>query len=118
MNEQIDEAMDKVLKTIELWQENKDRDTALQLELQLSILKLLVGINNFEELPAFARHLKEASEWLAADDKARANMEKLKLDIDETIDGMIAATNKTAGNMVSIIDNMKADIKEMKEVVA
>lgn len=118
MNEEINEAMNKVLKTIELWQENKDRETALQLELLLSILKLLVGINNFDELPAFARYLKEAREWLLADDKARTDIDKLKADIDKNINDMIAATNKAADNMASTLDGMKADIMKMEEVVA
>lgn len=112
MNEDINEAMNKVLKTIELWQENKDRETALQLELLLSILKLLVGVNNFDELPAFARYLNEAHDWLLEDDQAKANIEKARTDINQSINNMIESTNKLTDGFSKDIDYFQ------KEVVA
>lgn len=69
MNDEIDEAIKKVTKTIEQWDEetnaqNPTVKTAKELQFQLSVMKLLVGIDKFDELPAFARYLREVTTFL------------------------------------------------------
>jgi len=69
MNDEIDEAIKKVTKTIEQWDEetnaqNPTVKTAKELQFQLSVMKLLVGIDKFDELPAFARYLREVTAFL------------------------------------------------------
>lgn len=74
MNEQIEDALRKVTKTINQWEyeiENKSPtlQTAKSLQFQLSILKLIIGNNNFNELPAFVRYLIEVTKFIEAIDK-------------------------------------------------
>ena len=69
MNDEIDEAIKKVTKTIEQWDEETNSNnptvkTAKELQFQLSVMKLLVGIDKFDELPAFARYLREVTAFL------------------------------------------------------
>lgn len=66
MNEEIDEALRKTCKTIEQWDaevnsKNPTISTAKQLQFELSILKLIIGIEKFDELPAFSRYLREVT---------------------------------------------------------
>lgn len=66
MNEEIDEALRKICKTIEQWDaevnsKNPTISTAKQLQFELSILKLIIGIEKFDELPAFSRYLREVT---------------------------------------------------------
>ena len=62
----IDTAMDNVLKLIEKWEENKTRELAAKLQMSLTILKMLCGVDKFNELDAFVRYLNEATEYLNA----------------------------------------------------
>lgn len=66
----IDTAMDSVLKQIELWEETKTREVAARLQLTLTILKMLVGIEKFDELPAFSRYLNEVTNFIRECQKA------------------------------------------------
>ena len=68
MNEEIDSAMQKVIRSAEEWEDNKSRSSAMQLCFQLSVMKLLVGIDKFDELPYFSRLLAEVTAWLNEDD--------------------------------------------------
>ena len=69
MNEEIEALMAKILKNIDIWEEEENkykkhtRETCRELEMQLTALKLIVGIDKFNELPSFARYLKLVSAW-------------------------------------------------------
>lgn len=81
MNEAIEEAMSKVVKTIGVWHDEElagqhTHETAQTLEFQLTVLKLLIGIDKFDELPAFSRMLKEATSFNTAWYKAKEQKEK------------------------------------------
>lgn len=89
IDENVEESMNKILKTIDRWEESKDRPTALQLQLQLSIMKLIIGNDNFDGLPAFSRILKDVTEWISRDDKLKADFNKAAKEIPESINAMI-----------------------------
>ena len=72
MNEEIDKAMKRVQQALEAFEESKTFETALDLEWKLTIMKLLVGLDNFDQLPAFSRALREASAFI---DKHYSNKE-------------------------------------------
>jgi len=58
------EAVDLIVKTIEKWNEGKSVETARLLEMQFSILRLMIG-SGFDDLTAFARIEKEAKSFIA-----------------------------------------------------
>ena len=64
MNEEIDKAMKRVQQALEAFEESKTFETALDLEWKLTIMKLLVGLDNFDRLPAFSRALRETSAFI------------------------------------------------------
>ena len=64
MNEEIDKAMKRVQQALEAFEESKTFETALDLEWKLTIMKLLVGLDNFDHLPAFSRALRETSAFI------------------------------------------------------
>ena len=64
MNEEIDTAMKRVQQALEAFEESKTFQTALELEWKLTIMKLLVGLDNFDRLPAFSRALREVSAFI------------------------------------------------------
>ena len=72
MNEEIDKAMKRVQQALEAFEESKTFETALDLEWKLTIMKLLVGLDNFDRLPAFSRALREVSAFI---DKHYSNKE-------------------------------------------
>ena len=72
MNEEIDKAMKRVQQALEAFEESKTFQTALELEWKLTIMKLLVGLDNFDHLPAFSRALREVSAFI---DKHYSNKE-------------------------------------------
>ena len=72
MNEEIETAMNRVLKALDAFEESKTFDTALELELKLTILKLMLTPQAFDQLPAFSRALREASDFI---DKYNKNKE-------------------------------------------
>ena len=72
MNEEIDTAMKRVQQALEAFEESKTFKTALELEWKLTMLKLIVGLDNFDKLPAFSRALREASAFI---DKHYSNKE-------------------------------------------
>lgn len=78
MNEEIDEALRTVCKTIEQWDtevnnKNPTISTAKQLQFELSILKLIIGIEKFDELPAFSRYLREVTRLIEYKTNERNN---------------------------------------------
>ena len=72
MNEEIDTAMKRVQQALEEFEESKTFKTALELEWKLTMMKLIVGLDNFDKLPAFSRALREASAFI---DKHYSNKE-------------------------------------------
>ena len=64
MNEEIDTAMKRVMQALETFEESKTVETALELEFRLTLLKLLLTPEIFDQLPAFSRALREASAFV------------------------------------------------------
>ena len=75
MNEEIDTALKRVQQALEAFEESKTFKTALELEWKLTMMKLIVGLDNFDKLPAFSRALREASDFI---DKHYKNKEEAK----------------------------------------
>ena len=72
MNEEFETAMIRVQQALEAFEQSKTFETALELEWKLTMMKLLVGLDNFERLPAFARALREASAFIDKHNKEEA----------------------------------------------
>ena len=64
MNEEIEAATKMVLKALEAFEESKTAEHARELEWKLTMMKLLVGADRFDQLPAFSRALREASAFV------------------------------------------------------
>ena len=75
MNEEIDTAMKRVQQALEAFEESKTAENARECEWKLTMLKLLIGADNFDQLPAFSRALREASAFI---DKYNKNKEEAK----------------------------------------
>ena len=72
MNEEIDTAMKRVMQALEMFEEEKTLENARECEWKLTMMKLLIGADNFDQLPAFSRALREASVFV---DKYNKNTE-------------------------------------------
>ena len=72
MNEEIDKAMKRVQQALEAFEESKTAENARECEWKLTMLKLLIGADNFDQLPAFSRALRETSAFI---DKHYSNKE-------------------------------------------
>ena len=75
MNEEIDAAVKRVQQALEAFEESKTFETALELEWKLTMMKLLVGLDNFDQLPALSRALRETSAFI---DEHNSNKEEAK----------------------------------------
>lgn len=75
MNEEIEAATKRVLKALEAFEESKTAENARELEWKLTMMKLLVGVDRFDQLPAFSRALREASAFI---DEYNKNKEEAK----------------------------------------
>ena len=64
MNEEIETAMKKVMQALETFEESKTAENARECEWKLTMLKLLIGADKFDQLPAFSRALREASAFI------------------------------------------------------
>ena len=64
MNEEIETAMKRVMQALEAFEESKTFENARECEWKLTMLKLLIGADNFDLLPAFSRALREASAFV------------------------------------------------------
>ena len=64
MNEEIETAMKKVQQALEAFEESKTLENARECEWKLTMMKLLIGADNFDQLPAFSRALREASAFV------------------------------------------------------
>ena len=69
MNEEIEKYMNLILASIEDWEEAKSLENAKKLNLQLTLLKLLVRPAEFDSLDAFSRYLAETSKAIADSEK-------------------------------------------------
>ena len=64
MNDEIEKYFKLVLSSIEAWEEEKTLDVAKRLNLQLTLLKLLVRPAEFDSLDAFSRYLRETTKFI------------------------------------------------------
>ena len=64
MSEEIDAAMKRVMQSLETFEEEKTLENARELEFRLTLLKLLLTPQTFDQLPAFSRALREASDFI------------------------------------------------------
>lgn len=64
MNEEIEKYMKLILKSIDEWEEEKTLDVAKRLNLQLTLLKLLVRPAEFDSLDSFARYLRDTTKFI------------------------------------------------------
>ena len=64
VNEEIEAATKRVLKALEAFEDSKTAENARELEWKLTMMKLLVGVDRFDQLPAFSRALREASAFV------------------------------------------------------
>ena len=64
MNEEIEKYFKLILKSIEDWEDEKTLDVAKRLNLQLTLLKLLVRPSEFDSLDAFSRYLRETTKFI------------------------------------------------------
>lgn len=69
MNDEVEQMMNNILKTVEQWDEEKanlkaSMETATRLQLQLTVMKLMTTPAVFDELPAFSRYLKEVTDFI------------------------------------------------------
>lgn len=89
MNEEIESMISKLTKLVELWEDGtKCRANAVELQMHLSIMKLMLGIEKFDALPALVRVLKEVTDFIDADDKSKAEFAKSRNEIKDTISSM------------------------------
>ena len=72
MNEEIDTAMKRVMQALETFEEEKTLENARECEWKLTMMKLLIGADNFDQLPAFSRALREASTFVDKYNKKEA----------------------------------------------
>ena len=82
--EDIDTLISKALKLIDEWEEEpRTRKTADLLQMQLTLLKVSIGIDRFNELPSFVRYLDETTKFISQDAKKHIEQMEQKLKLDE-----------------------------------
>lgn len=64
MIDDVERGIDSIVKLAEKWNESKERLAASELQMKLSVLKLLIGIEKFDELPYFSRLLRDVTKYL------------------------------------------------------
>lgn len=64
MNDEIDKYVKLILNSIEDWEDGKTLDVAKRLNLQLTLLKLLVRPAEFDSLDSFSRYLRDTSKYI------------------------------------------------------
>ena len=64
MNEEIEKYFKLVLSSIEDWECEKTLEVAKRLNLQLTLLKLLVRPSEFDSLDAFSRYLRDTTKFI------------------------------------------------------
>ena len=73
--EDISTSVDKVVEMCQQLEETKDYATALQALAALSCMKLIIGENKFDGLPAFSRWLALANDIVKEEMKKEAKNE-------------------------------------------
>lgn len=81
--EDVDTMISKALKLIDQWEEEKTRKTADLLQMQLTLLKVAIGIDRFNELPSFVRYLDETTRFISNDAKKHIQQMEQTLKLDE-----------------------------------
>ena len=71
--EDISTSVDRVVELCQKLEEEKDYDTALQALAALSCMKLIVGQDKFDSLPAFSRWLALANDIVKKNEKKGTN---------------------------------------------
>lgn len=67
------EAVDLIVRTIEMWNEGKTIELARNLEVQFSILRVIIG-SNFNELNAFVRIEREVKRFIDERENQKGDM--------------------------------------------
>ena len=85
--EDVDTLISKALKLIAEWEEKpRTRHTADQLQMTLTLLKLAIGIDRFNELPSFVRYLDETTCFIRNDAKKHIQQMEQRLKLDEAFE--------------------------------
>ena len=100
--EDVDTLISKALKLIDTWEEEpKTRHTADQLQMTLTLLKVAIGIDRFNELPSFVRYLDETTCFIRNDAKKHIQQMEQRLKLDEAFekveDGVLKLERKVLG---------------------
>ena len=82
--EDIDTMVSRALKLIDAWEEEpRTRKLADQLQMQLTLLKVAIGIDRFNQLPSFVRYLDETTKFISEDAKKHIEQMEQRLKLDE-----------------------------------
>ena len=85
--EDVDTLISKALKLIAEWEEEpRTRHTADQLQMTLTLLKVAIGIDRFNELPSFVRYLDETTCFIRNDAKKHIQQMEQRLKLDEAFE--------------------------------
>ena len=68
-DEQTDAFLRKIVKNIEIWNERRDLGLAREIEMQLTLLKAMIGSSAFGELKSFARAEREVTKFMDSEEK-------------------------------------------------
>ena len=100
--EDVDTLISKALKLIDVWETDpRTRHTADQLQMTLTLLKVAIGIDRFNELPSFVRYLDETTCFIRNDAKKHIEQMEQRLKLDEAFEkvenGVIKLEKKVLG---------------------
>ena len=100
--EDVDTLISKALKLIDVWETDpRTRHTADQLQMTLTLLKVAIGIDRFNELPSFVRYLDETTCFIRNDAKKHIQQMEQRLKLDEAFekveDGVLKLERKVLG---------------------
>ena len=85
--EDVDTLISKALKLIDQWEEEpRTRHIADQLQMTLTLLKVAIGIDRFNELPSFVRYLDETTCFIRNDMKQHIQQMEQRLKFDEAFE--------------------------------
>ena len=85
--EDVDTLISRALKLIDEWEEEpKTRHTADQLQMTLTLLKVAIGIDRFNELPSFVRYLDETTCFIRNDAKKHIQQIEQRFKLDEAFE--------------------------------
>ena len=100
--EDVDTLISKALKLIDVWETDpRTRHIADQLQMTLTLLKVAIGIDRFNELPSFVRYLDETTCFIRNDAKKHIQQMEQRLKLDEAFEkvenGVIKLERKVLG---------------------